>query len=297
MHGGRGANLAVQGSDLLVAVGVRFDDRATGNLARFAPNARVVHLDIDPAEVGKLRRPDVALVGDLRASLEALSVPLTLDPWRERCLEARRENEPSYDAPTDGVYAPRFLKKLSERGPTITCDVGQHQMWVAQHCRFERPEKHLSSGGLGAMGYGLPAAIGACFGRPDELVVNVSGDGSFLMNVQELATVKRHGVPVKIVVLDNQSLGLVRQWQELFFEGRYSEVELRDNPDFARVAEAFGVPGFTLDSGKDEDEAIDRLLESEGPALLHVRIDREANVWPLVPPNAANEEMLVGVRR
>jgi acetolactate synthase-1/2/3 large subunit len=297
MHGGRAANLAVQGSDLLVAIGVRFDDRATGNLARFAPNARVVHLDIDPAEVGKLRRPDVALVGELPVSLEALSVPLDVAPWRSHCLDAKRENATSYDAPTDFVYAPRFLKKLSERGPTITCDVGQHQMWVAQHCRFDRPEKHLTSGGLGTMGYGLPAAIGASFGRPDELVVNVSGDGSFLMNVQELATVKRYGVPVKIVVLDNQALGLVRQWQELFFEKRYSEVDLSDNPDFARVAESFGIPGFTLDSGRDEDDAIDRLVESEGPALLHVRIDREANVWPLVPPNAANEEMLVEAKR
>ncbi len=174
----------------------------------------------------------------------------------------------------------------------ITCDVGQHQMWVAQHGSFSRPEEHLSSGGLGTMGYGLPAAIGAQLGRPQATVVNVTGDGSFMMNLQELATVRRYRLPLKIVLLDNQSLGLVRQWQELFFEERYSEVDLSDNPDFVRVAESFGIPGFVLETAKDEADAVDRLIASPGAALLHVRVDRQANVWPLVPPNRGNEEML-----
>lgn len=298
MHGTKAANLAVQRSDLLIAVGVRFDDRATGRLDKFAPGAKVIHLDIDAAEVGKLRRPDVGLVGELAPSLAGLSTPLAIDRWREECLNQKRENAFDYDRPGNGVFPPRLLRALCSRGRgkgcelVVTCDVGQHQMWVAQHGSFSRPEEHLSSGGLGTMGYGLPAAIGAQLGRPEATVVNVTGDGSFMMNLQELATVRRYRLPVKIVLLDNQSLGLVRQWQELFFEERYSEIDLSDNPDFVRVAESFGIPGFVLESAKDEEEAVDRLLDAPGPALLHVRVDRRANVWPLVPPNRGNEEML-----
>jgi acetolactate synthase I/II/III large subunit len=300
MHGSKAANLAVQASDLLVAVGVRFDDRATGKLERFAPGAKVIHLDIDGSEVGKLRRPDVGLVGELVPSLAELTttLPLAIDGWREACLARKAEDAFDYDRPGESVYAPRLLRALTaqgrarERELVVTCDVGQHQMWVAQHGSFSRPEEHLSSGGLGTMGYGLPAAIGAQLGRPKATVVNVTGDGSFMMNVQELATVRRYRLPVKIVLLDNQALGLVRQWQELFFGERYSEVDLSDNPDFVRLAESFGIPGFVLDRAKDEDEAVERLLAAPGPALLHVRVEREANVWPLVPPNRGNEEML-----
>ncbi len=300
MHGTKAANLAIRDCDLLVGVGVRFDDRATGKLAEFAPNAKVLHLDVDPAEVGKLRRPDVALVGSLEASLEALESSLDIASWRVTCARLKEEHQWDYDMPADGIYGPRFLKKLSEAadpGTIFACDVGQHQMWVAQHCRFERPEQHLTSAGLGTMGYGLPAAIGAQFGCPDRTVVNVTGDGSIMMNFQELVTLARYRVPVKIVVLDNQSLGLVRQWQELFFEGRYSEVDLSDNPDFVRVAESLGIPASRLEQASDEDEVIEKLLRGSGMHLLHVRIDREANVWPLVPPNTSNSEMLVGVHK
>jgi acetolactate synthase-1/2/3 large subunit len=300
MHGTRAANLAVQASDLLICVGARFDDRATGKLSTFAPDAKILHLDIDPAEVGKLRRPDVALLGPLGLSLEALARPLSIEPWRRACLESKGAHRWCYEPPTKGVYGPRFLKALSESGGkdlVLACDVGQHQMWVAQHCRLERPEQHLTSGGLGTMGYGLPAAIGAQLGRPEATVVNVTGDGSFMMNLQELATIRRYQIPVKIVVLDNQSLGLVRQWQELFFEQRFSEVDLSDNPDFTRVGEAFGIPSSRLELGAEEADAIDRLLRAEGPALLHVCIDPQANVWPLVAPNGANEDMLEGAHR
>ena len=299
MHGNPAANLAVQASDLLIAVGVRFDDRATGKLSRFAPNAKVVHMDIDPAEVGKLRRPDVALVGSLAPSLDTLALPLAIEDWCRTCAESKQAFRVCYETGQGGVDVPGFLRKLSERlGPNgiITCDVGQHQMWVAQHCRFDRPEQHLSSGGLGAMGYGLPAAIGAQIGHPGATVVNVAGDGSLMMNIQELATVRRYRLPIKIVVLDNRSLGLVRQWQELFFDGRYSETDLSDNPDFGRVAEAFGIPSLALSERERDSEAIDSLLAAPGPALLHVRTDARANVWPLVPPNAANEEMLLEAR-
>ncbi|MEE8199961.1 MAG: acetolactate synthase 2 catalytic subunit [Candidatus Acidoferrales bacterium] len=301
MHGFRAANLAVQGCDLLLSIGARFDDRATGKLSTFAPSAKVIHLDVDPAEVGKLRRPDASVVGNLQSALRALSFPIEIGDWQKECLANKAKHAWSYDAPTKLIYAPLFLKQLSEalgaEETIIACDVGQHQMWVAQHCHFQRPEQHLTSGGLGTMGYGLPAAMGAQFGRPDALVINVTGDGSIMMNLQELATIKRYNLPIKIVLFDNRALGLVRQWQELFFTRRYSEVDLSDNPDFARVAESFGIPAFRVEYQHEVESAIDRLLSADGPMLLHVCIDQEANVWPLVAPGASNSEMLEGVHK
>jgi acetolactate synthase-1/2/3 large subunit len=202
-----------------------------------------------------------------------------------------------YDAPGKGVFAPLFLKKLSEAAGdnfVAVCDVGQHQMWVAQHCRFSRPQAHLTSGGLGTMGYGVPAGVGAKLAEPDSMVVTVTGDGSIMMNIHELATIRRYRVPLKIVLFDNSTLGLVRQWQELFFEENFSEVDLFDNPDFAEVAEAFGVEAFTVSRRDDTDYAIDRLLNSTGPILAHVRIDPMENVWPLVPPGRSNADMMEG---
>jgi acetolactate synthase-1/2/3 large subunit len=295
MHGTRAANLAVQGADLLIVVGARFDDRATGKLSEFAPNARIVHLDLDPAEFNKLRRADVALHGDLRASLNALSTAWPeCSAWRTTCLAHKQRDAARYDAPGDTVYAPALLKRLSELAPSaiVSCDVGQHQMWVAQHWRFNDPRKHLTSGALGAMGFGLPAALGAQLACPDAQVVCVSGDGSFLMNVQELATLGRYRLPVKIVLLDNQRLGMVRQWQELFFEQRYSETDLSDNPDFVALANSFGIRSEHLDRADDCEGALQRLLATPGPALLHVAIDVNANVWPLVPPNRNNAQMM-----
>lgn len=301
MHGFRAANLAVQGCDLLLSIGARFDDRATGKLSTFAPSAKVIHLDVDPAEVGKLRRPDASVVGNLQSALRALTFPIEIGDWQKECLANKAKHAWSYDAPTKLIYAPLFLKQLSEAlgaGETIiACDVGQHQMWVAQHCHFQRPEQHLTSGGLGTMGYGLPAAMGAQLGRPGALVINVTGDGSIMMNLQELATIKRYNLPIKIVLFDNRALGLVRQWQELFFTRRYSEVDLSDNPDFARVAESFGIPAFRVEYQHEVESAIDRLLSADGPMLLHVCIDQEANVWPLVAPGASNSEMLEGVHK
>jgi acetolactate synthase-1/2/3 large subunit len=300
MHGLKAANLAVQSADLLVCIGARFDDRATGKLSEFAPQAKVIHMDVDSAEVGKMRRPDVGLVGELRHVLPALSFPLQIRRWRERCLAYKTKHAWNYDAPTEGVYGPRFLKELSEAADEdviIACDVGQHQMWVAQHCRFRRPQQHLTSGGLGTMGYGLPAAIGAQVGCPGARVINITGDGSIMMNLQELATLKRYGLPIKIVVFDNRGLGLVRQWQELFFGERYSEVDLSDNPDFVRVAESFGIEAFSVKNRSDVAPAIERLLCEPGPLLAHLSINQKANVWPLVPPNKPNHEMLEGVHK
>ncbi len=295
MHGTKAANLAVQQCDLLVVVGARFDDRVTGKLEEFAPEAKVIHLDVDDAEFGKRRAADVGITTDLKRVLPALAMTLTLDPWREYCATMAREYAFRYDHPGQAIYAPALLKELSSQLPetsVVACDVGQHQMWVAQHMRFTSPRNHLSSAGLGTMGFGLPAAIGAKMSRPDDEVVLVSGDGSFMMNVQELGTIRRARLKVKMVLLDNQRLGMVRQWQELFFDGRYSETNLSDNPDFVALAAAFGIPGETITCKEEIGPALDRLLASESAYLLHVAISEEENVWPLVPPGVANHKMM-----
>jgi len=296
MHGHRPANMAVQECDLLIVLGARFDDRATGKLAEFAPHASVVHIDVDAAELGKLRFAHAAVCGNIKASLATIDFSAgEIEPWTAETAAIRAEHQPRYDAPGNGIYAPAMLKTLSERVGeefVAACDVGQHQMWVAQHCRFARPQAHLTSGGLGAMGYGLPAAIGAKLAEPESHVFAICGDGGFQMNIQELATLRRYQIPVKILLLDNAMLGLVRQWQELFFEGNYSEVDLSDNPDFVEVANAFGIEAFGIERREEVDGAIDRLINARGPILAHVRIDPEENVWPLVPPGKNNAEMM-----
>jgi len=295
MHGTKAANFAVQRSDLLIAVGARFDDRVTGKLDMFAPHASVIHLDIDPAELHKLRRAHVALQGDLNKLLPALSQPVEITAWREEVKALKAEHGWRYDHPGEAIFAPLFLKQLSERKPensVVTTDVGQHQMWAAQHMVFNRPENFITSSGLGTMGFGLPAAVGAQVARPEDTVICVSGDGSFMMNVQELGTIKRKQLPVKIVLLDNQRLGMVRQWQQLFFAERYSETNLSDNPDFLTLASAFGIPGQCITRKDQVEAALDALLHSEGPYMLHVAIDEYENVWPLVPPGASNENMM-----
>ncbi|MCK2085931.1 acetolactate synthase 2 catalytic subunit [Aeromonas sp. 3925] len=295
MHGTKAANYAVQQCDLLVVVGARFDDRVTGKLEEFAPEARVIHLDVDAAEFGKRRAADVGITTDLKRVLPALAMALAIDPWREHCAAMARDYAFRYDHPGQPIYAPALLKQLSARLPetsVVACDVGQHQMWVAQHMRFTSPRNHLSSAGLGTMGFGLPAAIGAKMSRPNDEVVLVSGDGSFMMNVQELGTIRRAQLKVKMVLIDNQRLGMVRQWQELFFDGRYSETILSDNPDFIALAAAFGIPGETITCKEQIAGALDRLLASESAYLLHVAISEEENVWPLVPPGVANHKMM-----
>ncbi|MBL5967726.1 acetolactate synthase 2 catalytic subunit [Lelliottia amnigena] len=295
MHGTKAANLAVQECDLLIAVGARFDDRVTGKLNTFAPNAKVIHMDIDPAEMHKLRQAHVALQGDLNALLPALQHSLSIDAWRQHTAAMRTENAWRYDHPGDAIYAPLLLKQLSDRKPAdsvVTTDVGQHQMWSAQHMTYTRPENFITSSGLGTMGFGLPAAVGAQVARPNDTVICISGDGSFMMNVQELGTVKRKQLPLKILLLDNQRLGMVRQWQQLFFNERYSETTLTDNPDFLVLASAFGIPGQHITRKDQVEAALDTMLSSEGPYLLHVSIDELENVWPLVPPGASNAQML-----
>jgi len=295
MHGTQAANLAVQQCDLLICLGARFDDRVTGNLQKFAPHAKVIHVDIDPAEINKVRFADAALLGDMKQILPAISASTNCDEWLAHCATLKQQHGWRYDHPGERIYAPLMLKQLSERMPdnsVVCCDVGQHQMWVAQHMRFSSPRNHLSSGGLGTMGFGLPAAIGAKLARPQDTVITVSGDGSFMMNVQELATIKRFRLPVKIVVVDNQRLGMVKQWQQLFFNERYSETDLSDNPDFVALAAAFAIPGHCITRKDEVEGALEAMFTWPGPYLLHVCIDDKDNVWPLVPPGAANEDMM-----
>jgi acetolactate synthase I/II/III large subunit len=295
MHGNPAANKAVQRSDLLMCIGARFDDRVTGNLEGFAPDAKVIHLDIDPSEVGKRRYADVGLLGDLKMMLPLLAQPLDISAWQADSAALKTEHRVNYEHPGTRIYAPLLLQRLSDAIPddTVICsDVGQHQMWVAQHMAFNRPENHLSSSGLGAMGFGLPAAIGAKLARPDACVINVCGDGSFMMNVQELATIKRYHLPVKILLLDNQRLGMVRQWQELFYEKRYSETDLSDNPDFVHLAESFNIRGRRISKDNEVAPALKEMLNAGEAYLLHVDLDPVENVWPLVPPGASNDEMM-----
>ncbi len=295
MHGTKAANLAVQSCDLLIAVGARFDDRVTGKLNTFAPNASVIHMDIDPAELNKLRQAHVALQGSLPAMLPALEQQCSISAWRDEVMTMKAAGEWRYDHPGEAIFAPLLLKQVSDRmdaNTVVTTDVGQHQMWTAQHMTFSRPENFITSSGLGTMGFGVPAAVGAQVARPDEMVICVSGDGSFMMNVQELGTINRKQLPLKILLLDNQRLGMVRQWQELFFDGRYSETNLSDNPDFITLASAFDIPGQRISRKDQVDDALDAFFNSKGPYLLQVSIDENQNVWPLVPPGAGNETML-----
>lgn len=297
MHGTRAANYAVQECDLLIACGARFDDRVTGKLDTFAPHAKVIHIDIDAAEINKLRQANVALKGDLIEAVNALAQPLNIDNWREHIRQLKSKLDFTYvENQGEGDIEPTaLLHTLSQRKPknaVVTTDVGQHQMWSAQHMQHFAPENFITSAGYGTMGFGLPAAIGAVKARPTDPVILITGDGSFMMNVQELGSIKRGNLPVKILLLDNQRLGMVRQWQSLFFKARHSETILDDNPDFVMLAKAFDIPAERIEKAGEVSEALDRLLNAKGAYLLHVCIPEESNVWPLVPPGACNTDML-----
>ncbi|MBS9783115.1 MAG: acetolactate synthase 2 catalytic subunit [Pasteurella sp.] len=302
MHGTKAANYAVHDCDLLIVCGARFDDRVTGKLDTFAPNAKVIHIDIDVAEINKLRQTDVSLCGDLNQAVEFLTEfvknnILNIDEWREEVKQLKSDYDFTYqENQGETVIDPwallNTLSKRKNKNAVVVTDVGQHQMWSAQHMQHFAPENYITSAGLGTMGFGLPAAIGAKKARPNDDVILISGDGSFMMNVQELGSIKRGNVPVKMVLLDNQRLGMVRQWQTLFFEARHSETILEDNPDFVTLASAFDIKGERIEKASEVSDAIDRLLASKEAYLLHICIPNEDNVWPLVPPNACNLDML-----
>ncbi|MCE0493663.1 acetolactate synthase 2 catalytic subunit [Vibrio salinus] len=295
MHGTKAANLVVQECDLLIVVGARFDDRVTGKLDTFAPHAKVIHIDIDAAEFNKLRVVNSALRGDINVILPELELTNDITPWLHHSESLRSGFKWRYDHPGELIYAPLLLKQLSDMMPDtsiISTDVGQHQMWAAQHTQPREPQNYITSAGLGTMGFGLPAAMGAAVARPDDQSVLITGDGSFMMNIQELGTLKRRQIPVKMILLNNHRLGMVRQWQSLFFDGRHSETILDDNPDFIMLAQSFGIPGKTITKKEEVEPALKEMLASKTAYLLQVMIDEEENVWPLVPPGASNNDML-----
>ncbi|HBT46461.1 MAG TPA: biosynthetic-type acetolactate synthase large subunit [Peptococcaceae bacterium] len=301
MHGTVAANYAVGECDLLIGIGVRFDDRVTGKLDKFASKARIIHIDIDAAEIGKNVPAHIPIVGDarlaLRALLDNLPRPAVHPDWRAR-IRAWQEEHPLHYDRNCGLkpqWVIEELHRLTGGEAIVSTDVGQHQMWAVQYYPVKRPRSFISSGGLGAMGFGVPAAMGAQLARPEATVVAITGDGSFQMNSQELATISFYRLPVKIILLDNGYLGMVRQWQEFFFDRRYSYSDLAaGNPDFVKLAEAYGVPAVRVTEVSQLTEALETALEHKGPFLVDVKVDREENVLPMVPPGAHLREMIVG---
>ena len=309
MHGSKYANRALNQSDLIVAIGARFSDRVTGNPETFAPNASVIHIDIDPAEIGKVRTAQIPIVGDVSTVLKSLldelaalgAKPATsewladLEKWRAQfpILERGADDYPGLIVPE--VALSILSGKLDPHNSIVVTEVGQNQMWAAQFVDREDPRTFLSSGGLGTMGFGLPAAIGAALACPEKEVVLVAGDGSLQMNSQEMATAAVYGAGVKVVVLDNRALGMVRQWQRLFYEGRYSATELADNPDFVKLAEAYSWQAERVDGPEQLEGAFDRMLAAEGPYLVDMRIDRDQSVFPMVAPGKGLAEAIGAV--
>ncbi|MCC6861170.1 MAG: biosynthetic-type acetolactate synthase large subunit [Bryobacterales bacterium] len=309
MHGSYAANMGMTHCDLLIALGVRFDDRVTGRLAAFAPHAKVIHVDIDPAEIGKNRNPDLPIVGDARRVLAKLNRMLReMDSaarntqsearqhwWRQ--VRAWQSQHPLAPVSSDSEIKPQHvmaeIDRISGGQAIVTSDVGQHQMWAAQLIRFHEPRLWLSSGGLGSMGFGLPSAIGAQFARPDKLVFAVVGDGGFQMSIPELATVGSNGLPVKIIVVNNGYLGMVRQWQELFYNNRLSAVTLDCFPDAAKLAAAYGFTGRTIERPEELAPALKEAVDEPGPYLLNIRVSPFENVYPMVPAGAAVNEMVL----
>lgn len=297
MHGARSTAMLLDEADLLIALGARFDDRATGKISEFCTRATVIHVDVDPSEIHKLKAANLGIVADVAATLDRVLAALpSMDTskWLRRVAELKQRH-PLPETECDGDWDPSTLvRRIARHLPSaiVTTDVGQHQMWVAQHYPFRRPRTLLSSGGLGTMGFGLPAAIGAALAKPETPVVCFTGDGSLLMNIQELATLAETGCNVKIVVLNNQHLGLVRQQQDLFYGGRLNASRFDVQPDFAAIARGFGLPGIDLAEAASPVDRLGKALAEPGPMLINVPIPAAANVLPMVPPGAANRDMI-----
>jgi len=309
MHGTVAAVTALQKADLLITLGARFDDRVTGKVSSFAPNAKVIHADIDPAEIGKIRRADVALVGDLKATIQALlpilkerfaEVPAELTAWWEQCHEWLTKFPLGYDEPEDGSLSPQYvierIGKIAGPDAIYVAGVGQHQMWASQFVSYENPRTWLNSGGLGTMGYAVPAAMGAKVGLPDSTVWAIDGDGCFQMTNQELVTCALNNIPVKIAIINNESLGMVRQWQTLFYNSRFSNTDLHSHriPDFLKLAEAMGCVGLRCENKEDVDRIINEAMAiNDRPVVVDFNVHRDAMVWPMVAAGASNDDIVV----
>ena len=304
MHGTRAANYAMDEADLICAVGARFDDRITGKLSEFAPRAKFIHIDVDPAEISKNVPAHIPIVGDAKHVLAKLLIeyraigadPARLEAWWKR-IEGWREKYPlAYEDSADKEIKPQFmvqaLYEATGGEAIVTSDVGQHQMWAAQYYDFPKPRRWINSGGLGTMGFGLPAAMGAAVGCPDQLVCCIAGDGSVQMNAQELATCAQEKIPIKVFIMNNGYLGMVRQWQELFWDGKYSHVETGEFPDFVKLAEAYGATGMRFEDKTTLVADFKRAIETPGPVFVDVRVTREENTYPMIPAGQAAREMV-----
>jgi acetolactate synthase-1/2/3 large subunit len=304
MHGTRAANYAMDEADLICAIGARFDDRITGKLSEFAPRAKFIHIDVDPAEISKNIPAHIPIVGDAKNVLTKLITEYRalaadssrLEEWWQR-IESWRERYPLRYADSEGSeikpqYMIEALYQATGGDAIVTSDVGQHQMWTAQYFHFDRPRRWINSGGLGTMGFGLPAAMGAKVGCPDDTVVCVAGDGSVQMNMQELATCAQEGIAIKVFIMNNNYLGMVRQWQELFWDRRYSHVHMGQFPDFVKLAEAYGATGMRLTDKRTLVDDMKEALNTEGPVLVDVRVTQEENVYPMIAPGAAARDMV-----
>ncbi len=305
MHGTYAANMGITNSDLVIAIGTRFDDRVTGKVETFAPSARIIHIDIDPSSISKNVTVDVPIVGDAKNVLNRIVHRLkehgnfwkaTRGPWLKEVQRYAKEHPVQYET-SDDVIKPQFVIEqihLLTRGQAIIAtEVGQNQMWTAHFYHFTQPRTLLSSGGLGTMGYGLPAAIGAQLAFPDRVVFDIAGEGSFQMNVQELATAVQYQLPVKVAILNNHSLGMVRQWQEMFFNKRYSETSLASQPDFAKLAEAYGAAGLRADHSKDVIPCLEKALSIPRPVVIDFHVDPEEKVFPMVPAGHGIDQMIL----
>lgn len=300
MHGLRPANYAMHEADLIIGMGVRFDDRVTGKLTEFAKNARIIQIDIDPTSISKSVAVTIPIVGDVRLILHELNKgagKCDIAPWHKKITEWQEKYPLKYDR--RGKLKPEFvieeIYRLTKGEAVITTEVGQNQMWTAQYYKFDHPRQFATSGGLGTMGYGFPAAIGAQLGNPDKVVFDIAGDGSIQMNIQELATAVINKIPVKVAILNNGFLGMVRQWQELFYKKRYSFTRLDSSPDFVKVAEAYGAVGIRVEKEEEVAPAIEKAIKTPQPVFIDFRVEPEENVYPMVPPSAALKDMVGGL--
>ena len=307
MHGMYEAKLAMHACDVMINIGARFDDRVTGRLDAFSPNSKKIHIDIDATSIHKNIKVDVQIVGDVKVILEQIIASwkknnysmeeVALNSWWDKINEWKKIDCLAFQQNEDRIKPQYAIKRLYEltknKNTIITTEVGQHQMWAAQYYKFEKPNKWITSGGLGTMGFGFPAAIGAQVAYPDALVIDIAGDGSILMNIQEMSTVVQHRLPVKIFIINNEYMGMVRQWQELLHGGRYSESYMDSLPDFVKLAESFKAKGLRAIKSIEVDNVIKEMIESDGPVIADICVDKDENCFPMIQSGSAHNEMVL----